>query len=344
MLKENNKMNKIGIIVPVYNIRDDLLVRCVNSISSQTYEDLEIIIVDDGSMGKCAKKCDELAACDNRIKVIHKANGGLAQARNIGEEQVDADWLMFVDADDWLDIDICERISKYFNSSIDIIIFGGYRNIGEKCSKIPMAYYREKTYVDEECKELRRLTLNHDSFISSVWGKIYRTQFLRENLLFHDKELRSGMEGIEFLYRVFDKTKKVLTVQEYGYHYYFNSESLSAKPSESSNNLTILGLNKIKDYICENNIDEMESLYIRTIYVLMAISTRTFFNPGNRYKYRERVNGVENLKSISIIKETLEQIRISDLPVQKRVLLLMIKRKLYLLLYIYSILSYYTKK
>ena len=95
-------MHKISVIVPVYNVENHLE-KCVRSIQAQTYDNLEIILVDDGSPDQCGLMCDAFAAEDNRIRVIHKENGGLSSARNAGIDASTGEYLAFVDSDDWID-------------------------------------------------------------------------------------------------------------------------------------------------------------------------------------------------------------------------------------------------
>ena len=96
-----NSTALISVIVPVYNV-EEYLSRSVNSIVNQTYSSLEIILVDDGSPDQCPAMCDELARKDPRIRVLHKANGGVSSARNAGLRIAEGEWISFVDADDWI--------------------------------------------------------------------------------------------------------------------------------------------------------------------------------------------------------------------------------------------------
>ena len=99
---------KFSIIVPVYNV-EKYLNQCVDSIMNQTYKDIEIILVDDGSPDNCPKMCDEYKEKDSRIKVIHKPNGGLSDARNEGLKVVSGDYIAFIDSDDWIELDAFEN-------------------------------------------------------------------------------------------------------------------------------------------------------------------------------------------------------------------------------------------
>ena len=104
----------ISVVVPVYNVQP-YLAQCVESIRSQTFCDLEIILVNDGSPDECPKLCDEYAAKDERVKVVHRSNGGLSEARNAGVKVAGGEWIYFADSDDWLDT---AAIQKLYNFAI----------------------------------------------------------------------------------------------------------------------------------------------------------------------------------------------------------------------------------
>ena len=100
--------SKISIVVPIYKVEKEIH-RCVESLLAQTLKDIEIILVDDGSPDNCPSICDDYAKKDNRIKVIHKENGGLSEARNFGLLEAKAEYVLFVDSDDYIDKTTCEN-------------------------------------------------------------------------------------------------------------------------------------------------------------------------------------------------------------------------------------------
>ena len=102
---------KISIIVPVYKVEEELE-RCVQSLVNQTYKNIEIILVDDGSPDRCPLLCDEYAQKDSRVRVIHKKNGGLSDARNVGLQATTGEYVLYIDSDDYIDLDSCERFLK----------------------------------------------------------------------------------------------------------------------------------------------------------------------------------------------------------------------------------------
>ncbi len=105
-------MLKISVVVPIYNV-EKYIRKCIGSIQSQSYQDIEIILVDDGSTDMCGNICDEYAKNDRRIKVIHKANGGLVSARKAGIALAEGDYVIAVDGDGWIEDDWIEGYGKY---------------------------------------------------------------------------------------------------------------------------------------------------------------------------------------------------------------------------------------
>lgn len=109
MTRKERKDELISVVVPIYNV-EKYIEKCIDSIINQTYTNLEIILVDDGSPDKCGKICDEYAKRDKRIKVIHKENGGVSSARNIGLDNLNGEYVTFIDADDYISNNYCEEL------------------------------------------------------------------------------------------------------------------------------------------------------------------------------------------------------------------------------------------
>ena len=114
----------ISVIIPIYNVAQ-YLSQCMKSILSQSYNDLEIILVDDGSADECPRLCDEYEAGDARVRVIHKKNGGLSDARNAGMRIAKGEWIYFVDSDDWLDINAIQKLYQFAVDNHCDVVQGG---------------------------------------------------------------------------------------------------------------------------------------------------------------------------------------------------------------------------
>ena len=114
-------MSKISIIVPVYNVKEEYFEKCINSIINQTLKDIEIIIVDDGSINGISKNCRRFADNDDRIVFIQQRNQGVSVARNNAIKIATGEYIMFVDSDDWLEVNACERLYQYTKNNMDVV-------------------------------------------------------------------------------------------------------------------------------------------------------------------------------------------------------------------------------
>ena len=159
-------MDKISVIIPVYNVQD-YLEECVNSILAQTYTNLEIILVDDGSKDNSGQLCDAFSKRDSRVKVIHKENGGVSTARNAGIESATGEYIAFVDADDYIAPDMYSRLMnllKYFGA--DFCFSNRTMNQGEPLIK--SVYVRNNT---EALRKFNSFSFEGDDHIpNSIWG------------------------------------------------------------------------------------------------------------------------------------------------------------------------------
>ena len=169
-------MDKISVIVPIYKV-EKYLERCVRSICCQTYQNLEIILVDDGSPDRCGQMCDEFAEVDSRIRVIHKVNGGLSDARNTGMDMATGDYIAFIDSDDWYDptmLEILHSLSRKYHADIAEC---DYRNYYAD----QITYCSQSTGKIIEATPLQALEAELDySFCKpTAWNKLYRTEITK---------------------------------------------------------------------------------------------------------------------------------------------------------------------
>ena len=126
------KEELISVIVPIYNV-EQYLEKCIESIISQTYKNLQIILIDDGSNDKSGKICNKYAEKDKRVVVIHKENAGVSEARNTGLDNAKGEWITFVDADDWIEEEYCQRLyNLVIETNSDVALCGYNRVVGTK--------------------------------------------------------------------------------------------------------------------------------------------------------------------------------------------------------------------
>ncbi len=204
------KVPLISVIVPVYNV-EKYLPKCVDSIMKQTLNDIEIILVDDGSTDFSGDLCDEFSREDNRICVIHKENGGASSARNAGIESAKGKYLMFVDGDDWVEPKFCEApyiIAEKNNA--DTVAFG-YKNVYSDGIVVNSEEYKEEGILSEEIK-LERIK---DDINIAVWNKIFRKE------LFNDLRFPEGFtcEDLAITHKCIYESDKVYLTNQYLYNY-----------------------------------------------------------------------------------------------------------------------------
>lgn len=330
-------MDKISIIVPVYKVPENLLRQCIESLINQSFKNIEIILVDDGSPDNCGDICDEYAKKDNRIKVIHQKNRGLAGARNTGFFQANGKWITFVDGDDWIDRDTCLKAIEATDIDTELVFWTRmkeYNNKSIECHFIKGI--EKKTYFDDECRELQENILDFNSNISTAYAKLIKREFLLENKIIHDEELRQGAEGIEFNIRLFENLKKAVFINIPLYHYIYNDQSISANCSEENNEYVIRCFEKIKNYVLQSkNKDKLlEKFYNRMIYVIVTTAISSYFNPQNKEVYGEKIKKFSKYLKKEIVKDALETKNLNGLSKQRKIILFMIRHRIYIFLYI----------
>lgn len=343
----------ISIVVPVYKVPEQLLRKCIDSLVFQTFKDIEIILVDDGSPDECGKICDEYAEVDNRIRVIHKQNGGLVSARNAGFETITGEWHMYLDGDDWIDLDTCESVVRYIKKFSDVdIVFWKYiqelkdRSIKGKCEwpcKEP-----EHLYINDDCKEIARNVLVYKSGIATAYCKLINTKYAREHNISHDSRLKQGMEGIEFSLRAFYSAKKILYINAYWNHYYFNPDSISKLGSEY-NAKCITDCIKVMEEDISSYPEKdsfTECLYQRVVYALIATGLSTFFHQSCKDGLWTRTRKFTKfINDYDFYSKAIKNCSTSGIDTQRKVVLYAFKMKLYFLLQFVSFVkAYYLKK
>lgn len=194
-------MAEISIVVPVYKV-ERYLQRCVGSLLSQTFSDIEIILVDDGSPDQCPAMCDQFAEKDSRIRVIHKENGGLSSARNVGIEVAQGKYIGFIDSDDDVADNMYERLYEIIQrENVDFVMSDYIRilNNGEKFLKtleIPGGRYNRDAIKKEIFPQLIMSENLEYGPLLSVWHCMYRTEFLKKNRLLFDEEVKWSEDNI----------------------------------------------------------------------------------------------------------------------------------------------------
>ena len=259
-------MSKVSIVVPVYNV-EEYLGKCVNSLIAQTYKNIEIILVDDGSPDNCPHICDELEKTDSRVKVIHKENGGLSSARNAGIRIATGDYIAFVDSDDYVK-------EKY----IELLVNACVEN---NCSISACGYYEYysadnyKTICGETAGVISSTDAIKDIFTMKneicvvAWNKLYAKKLFTENhIRYPEGKIH---EDVFTTYKLCALTEKLAYVNEPLYYYVQRQTSIMGQSFSPKRLQLIEAVESISPFVKENSpkFDDAYDYYVFLNYLTL---------------------------------------------------------------------------
>lgn len=270
-------MVKVSIIIPVYNT-EHFLKRCIDSILAQTYSDWELVLVDDGSKDSSGKICDEYAHLDNRIIVIHKSNGGVSSARNVGLDIAKGEYVCFMDSDDWVEPSYLEDFHIDEIKS-DFYVSGASYDVYEKV-------YSQLKYKQRFCENAQEIKqqfiVQHLDENGYPWGKIYRLEVIRENNLRFNEALSINEDHI-FIFQYYSYIKDLYIISSCKYHYICFDNS-GRKLSDRFNTFNAI---KLSSTLFDNFINVLNERW--------SFDVSTLSNLKNKYVYQRRLVGIPAL-------------------------------------------------
>lgn len=287
---------KIGIVVPVYKVKIEFLNECVDSLLNQSYEHLQIVLIDDCSPDNCGSVCDGYAQKDSRVTVVHhEVNLGLPSARNTGIENLDKDcsWVTFVDSDDWLDLDCCKTFIEYLNQwnlKPDMVICSGCRNYPDN-EVVSDAAFENETWFKESadiCKlqkasmefTQKYFPVNSINLDSACWRFIAVDFLNRNHIRFIDVPYRE--DGLFFLYTT-ECAKNIVYLYETFYHYRSTDNSMVNMFRPNADCEHMLYLKEVWRFIeqYQKEQDFIDSVYYAILLSMEICITQKFFNKSN---------------------------------------------------------------
>ncbi|MBQ3047620.1 MAG: glycosyltransferase family 2 protein [Clostridia bacterium] len=304
----------ISMVVPIYKV-EEYLDRCINSIVNQTYKNLEIILVDDGSPDNCPKMCDDWAKKDSRIKVIHKQNGGLMAAWIDGLKVSTGDYVYFVDSDDYLELDsVSDYVEVIKNHKPDAILNQHYVTYDNKRELGKSLTYNKSGFLqNEDFDEFIKAYLSNKTFFSYYrWNKLFKRQILLNNIKFCNTKI-SVFEDINIIFATMLDIKNVYILNKPSYNYYVRQSSMirsAFKPSYVENNDNVLkaliNIAKSKKINCEELI--CHNIYFFSIWCAELIGCQKH---NKKQNYDLLVNSfVLNNEYVETTKKYLSKIKI----------------------------------
>lgn len=296
----NNEL--ISIVVPIYNV-EHYLKKCIESILIQTYKNIEIILVDDGSPDNCPKICEDYKSKDLRIKVIHKENGGLSDARNKGIKKAKGTYITFVDSDDTIEPDYVEylySIIKKFDADISICDYNAKYSNGTVLNRNKNSEYRINK------KEAFEIMLYQSDFTVSSWAKLYRYS------LFKNIEFPYGkiFEDAYTTYKLIDLCNNIGVGLKPKYNYIIRDNSILTSEFYKKKLLLVDAYEKMTDYV-EKEYPDLRKACIRANIYSRISTLRQMIYSKNRLKKIEK-EYVEYIRNNGFISLKDKKISIRD--------------------------------
>lgn len=264
----------VSVIVPIYNV-GKYLKQCIDSILSQTYQNIEIILVNDGSTDNCPEMCDNYAEKDVRVRIIHKSNGGLVNARHTGIRAARGEYLQFIDGDDWITSDMIElMMEKMLQYDVECVVCSYYlvgRKIKAEKEFFRMGYYDENRYNKEILPQIMYSDKDGMRRINpSVCTKLFKRINVMDYFYSVPSKITYGEDAAVTYPYFFNKCKSVYIMEQALYYYRQNPESMTKKYNKDLIENTIDLLKYLNKSIMKKDFFELEKqLEYYTIMVIL---------------------------------------------------------------------------
>lgn len=340
-------MVKVSVVVPVYNA-EKYIDKCINSIIKQTLEDIEIILINDGSRDKSLEICKKYEHIDSRVRVIDKPNSGVSSSRNIGIDISTGEYITFIDADDWIESNMIENLyikAKAYKGSI--VISNYFRNYINK-EHIVNLNIEDEYLENNEIKEKLIFPLignkhidKKDSILGfrSPWAKLFRLDIIKEHNIRFREELtiyEDALFNIEFL----SKVNRVIIDKNAYYHYFNNLNSTLNLYNENCWITNKMYIELVSEFLIENNYKNQ--IASRFIFMKLDLITKAIFNEckfTNKKNIYKRIKNIDKICKDKVTQNTLKETNIINLDFKRKIGKLLIKNHMSTILYFY-----YSKK
>ena len=316
----NGNDTLVSIIVPVYKIKEEYLIQCIESIVNQTYQNIEILLIDDGSPDHCGEICDQYAERYSTIKVIHKENEGVSIARNVGINESAGEYIMFVDADDWLELNCVETVlNEILLRNVDVVFFNFWEvfenNKINKHAKISESQYIDKNEFKKYQYSLITEHISKYNFcLLGPWGKIIKRQICTENQIKFPVGLKRSQDVI-FNLILFEYLQSAYIIDYYGYYYRKHMDSNVHRYHPDISDTLINLIQECELFINSYHTEEQEfkrKLGFRAIMQMRIIENNLTLFPGRELSKKEIILISKSYLNTPIIKKYIAQSSFHD--------------------------------
>lgn len=339
---------KVSIIVPVYNV-EKYLEKCINSLKNQTLSDIEIILVDDASSDKSSEICDMAGKEDFRIKVIHKENEGAGMARNAALKMATGKYIGFVDADDFAEPPMFEKLfntAEKYNADLVLsgVIFRDGNMFNEKGASVLKTYFEKVTQFETEA-DLKKLRMGifgsmpedaEDSkYGMSIWKNLFKREIIEKNNLMFRSEREVYSEDALFMIDYIACIKKATGIKDAFYNYRRNADSISKSYKKDRFEKSLVFVSEVEKRLQKDISRDEYGIYIDRFWQAMCrvlCAQEIMHAADNNIKVSELRRRLKELCTHSLTKKALKTYPIWKLPLKQAVFAFGMKHELYFLL------------
>lgn len=313
----------ISIIIPVYNV-EKYLKECLESVINQTYTNLEIILVDDGSTDSSGNICDEYKKRDTRIKVIHKENGGVSIARNLGLNNANGQYIGFIDSDDYVEPKYCEKLLKSIKENNVQCALCKFDKVYEKKNQNTIF---ESNYIMDK-NDLIMEILDVQKGFGFCTQKLWTKNALVD--IKYNENIKVGEDSL-FCIESCKNIYKVYVLNEKLYHYRLNENSLVRKYDENYAQKYLRAMQETKKYIEENHNkpDIIKKFNNYIVYNILIIVINYCFNRNNKMSIIKQIEELKKVCKIPEFKYAIKNCDYNGFSLTRKITIFTLKYKLY---------------
>ena len=330
----------ISVVIPVYNAAP-YLPKCINSLLQQTYQNLEIILIDDGGTDHSPMLCDQYSQEDERIISIHISNSGVSAARNVGIAHCHGDYLMFLDADDWIEPETCRMaLASALEFRADVVFWPfccEYTDDGKNSVPKPLFLSEDHYFDEKETRDLYRLYVGPfgpylkkpylQDRLSPVWGKLYRAPLIKEYGLRFVDISKIGSEDTLFNIEVFSNVHRAVYLNHYWHHYRKSSGgTLTAAYKPGLTDCFFRLFEHIRAHLKENNESAVfyTALNNRIVLSLIGLGQNEV---RNHTELKRSIAAIRSIITNSVYREAMADFPVHELPLWSRIFFCLAKMK-----------------
>lgn len=299
----------ISIVIPVYN-SEKFLASCMDSVLTQSYQDIQIIAVDDGSTDRSSDILDDYANRDSRVLVIHQKNAGVSSARNKGIRQALGEWMLFVDSDDQIEPNYCQRMLDVVTATGADVVIGCPEKEGMAAYELCTVDQKEKLI----CSCLAFDEMTFDFNIDAPWGKLFRTDVIKKNNIHFPENLKRSEDAF-FCMEYYYHAKRIGYINWFGYQYNVRENSLSkhygAEVLSTLEQVLQTNLKWVSEHGKRNTCYE-KALWFRVLPGVVECEQYYFLHPNNQQPIKKKMREYQSFLNRLIIKSAIKKLCLKD--------------------------------